>query len=206
MRRTPGATITGLALALALPSAARGTEVVAASPAAPHAWNLEAGISYAATTDFGGWGVALRGGWQANRYLVVGLGVETTRLHAEGTTSGTFAAPYSQTFQSTFPAVFLRGQLPFRLFTPYTEVATGVVVVHDRSAQNSQCFFGSGPGGALAIGIDAQIVPSISAGLRAEARNPGWGGGCLADAGPWSFQFQDDATMRSLALTTRFRW
>jgi hypothetical protein len=211
-RFTSIASLTGLAVALALlPRAARGTEVLTTSPPTAHAWNFEMGGSYAATGDFAGWGIAVRGGWLLNRHLVLGVGIETTRLSAEGSTTNPFNAsltsqPYSQTFQSTFPAAFLRGQLPFRFLTPYAELAAGFVVVHDQHAENTQCSFGSGPGAGLAVGADAQIVSSISAGLRAGVRNPGWGGGCLAIGGPWSFQFQNDRTVTSLGLTTSFRW
>jgi hypothetical protein len=202
------AILTGSAAALALPGAAGGAEIVTASPPTAQAWNLEVGGSYATTADFGGWGIALRGGWLANPYLVVGVGIETTRLQAEGLTTAGFgpAWSYSQTFQSTFPAAFLRGQLPFRFLTPYTELAAGFVVVHDQRAENTQCSYGSGPGAGLAVGVDAQIVPSISAGMRADVRNSGWGGGCLTGGGPWSFSLQNDLALTSLALTTRFRW
>jgi hypothetical protein len=203
------ALLAGAAISLVRPGSAGGAEVVTASPPTAQAWTLEVGGSYAATTDFGGWGIALRGGWLANPYLVVGVGIETTRLHAEGSITEDALGPgqpYSQTFQSTFPAAFVRGQVPFRLLTPYTEVATGFVVVHGQRAENTQCSFGSGPGGGIAVGVDARIAPSITVGLRAEARNSGWGGGCLAIGGPWSFQMQDDFMMRSLGLTTRFRW
>jgi hypothetical protein len=194
------------AASLAPPSAAEGTEVVTGSPPTAQAWDLEVGGSYAATTDFGGWGIALRGGWLANPHLVIGVGIETTRLHAEGSTSGGFGAgrPYSQTFQSTFPAAFVRGQLPFRVLTLYTELAAGLVVVHSQQANNAECRYGNGPGAELAIGVDAPIVPSIAAGLRAGVRNPGWGAACLLEAGPWSFQ--NDFTMTALTLTTSFRW
>ena len=201
------AILTGFFAALALPGAAGGTEAVTASlPAAP-AWNLEVGVSYAATTNFGGGGIALRGGWLANRYLVIGLGIETTRLHAEGMTTGGKGQPpqpYSQTFLSTFPAAFLRAQLPFRFLTPYAELASGFVVVHSRQGQNTECAFGSGPGAGFAVGVDARIVPSIAAGVRAGVRNPGWGVACVLEAGPWTYQ--DDFRMTSLALTTRFLW
>jgi hypothetical protein len=199
------AVLSGLTAALAVPGAALGTEVVTARPAPPNRWDLEASGSYAATNDFGGWGIAVRGGWLPVRYLVVGVGVETTRLHAEGSLPAEELLPartYSQTFQSTFPAVFLRWQLPLRFITPYAEVATGFVVVHDQRAVNAQCSYGSGPGGGFAVGVDAQVVPSLAAGLRAGVRNTGWGGGCLAEGGPWSFQ--DDFRMTSLALTARF--
>jgi hypothetical protein len=199
---------TGLAVVLALAGAARGTEVVAVRPPASDAWNLQVGGSYVSTSDFGGWGIALRGGWLANPHLVVGLGIETARLHAEGLTSGGFgpAQPYSLTFQSTFPAAFVRGQLPFRFLTPYAELAAGLVVVHSQREENTQCSYGSGPGAGFAIGVDAPISPSISAGVRADVRNIGWGGGCLAEGGPWSFNLQNDFRMTSLALTTGFRW
>ena len=193
-------------LAVASPRSAGGAEVVTASPPAAYAWRLETSASYAATNDFDGWGIALRGGWLANRYLVVGAGVETTRLHAEGVTDGSFlpAHAYSQTFQTTFPAVFLRGQLPFRRVTPYVELAAGLVAVHGVSSEDVQCQYGNGPGAGLALGVDTQIVPSISVGLRAGVRNPGWGVACLAEGGPWSYQA--DFRMTSLALTAGFRW
>jgi hypothetical protein len=202
------AILTGLAAALALPGAAGGAEIVTGSPPTAQAWNLEMGGSYAATSDFWGWGMELRGGWLPNPYLVVGVGIDTTRLHAEGLTTAGFGPgrPYSQTFQSTFPAAFLRGQLPFRFLTPYTELAAGYVVVHDQQGENVQCSFGSGPGAGLAIGVDAQIVPSISAGVRADVRNPGWGGFCGLVGGPWSFEFQNNLAVRSLGLMTSFGW
>jgi hypothetical protein len=75
------------AVALALPGGARGTEAVTARLPAAQTWNVEVGASYAATTDFTGWGIALRGGWLPVPYFAVGLGIETTRLHAEGMTS-----------------------------------------------------------------------------------------------------------------------
>lgn len=203
---TSTATLIVLAASFALPGAAGGTEVAADSTPAPQAWTLEAGVSYAATTDFSGWGIATRGGWLPNPHLVIGVGIETTRLHAEGLTTGGVgpARPYSQTFQSTFAAAFVRVQLPFRVLTPYTELAAGFVVVHSQQANNAECRYGNGPGAELAIGVDAQIVQSIAAGLRAGVRNPGWGAACLLEAGPWSFQ--NDFRMTSLALTTSFRW
>jgi hypothetical protein len=194
-------------LAVASPRAAIGADVVTASPKETYAWHVEASASYAATNDFTGWGIALRGGWQANQYLVIGAGLETTRLHAEGVTDGTFlpAHAYSQTFQSTFPAVFARGQLPFRRVTPYAELAVGVVIVHDQQAEWAQCsFLGPGPGAGVALGVDTQIVRSISVGLRAGVRNTSWRFGCTLTGGPWTFQ--DDFRMTSLALTTAFRW
>ena len=194
------------ALAVASPRAANGAELVTASPPMAYAWNVEVGASYAATNDFAGWGIGLRAGWLASRYLVIGAGVETTWLHAEGVTDGAFlpAHAYSQTLQTTFPAAFLRGQLPFRRVTPYVELAAGLVVVHDVSSEYVQCRYGNGPGAGLALGVDTQIVPSISVGLRAGVRNPGWGVSCLAVGGPWSYQA--DFRMTSLALTTGFRW
>ena len=200
------ATLIGLAAAFALPGVAGGAEIVAESTPAAQPWNLEAGVSYAATTDFGGWGIALRSGWLPNPHLIIGVGIETTRLHAEGLTTGRLGPglPNSQTFQSTFPAAFLRGQVPFRALTLYAELAAGFVVVHSQQANNAECRYGSGPGAELAIGVEAQIVQSIAAGLRAGVRNPGWGAACLLEAGPWSFQ--NDFRMTSLALTTSFRW
>jgi hypothetical protein len=191
-------------LAVASPCPARGAEVVTARP--PADWNLEVGASYAATNDFGGWGIALRGGWLASPYVVLGAGVETTRLHAEGVTSGDFvpAHAYSQTFQTTFPAVFVRGQLPLRRVTPYVELAAGLVVIHSQQGEYAQCSYGNGPGAGLALGVDAQVAPSNSVGLRAGVRNPGWGVGCSLVGGPWTFQ--DDFRMTSLALTSGFRW
>jgi hypothetical protein len=100
----------------------------------------------------------------------------------------------------------VRGQLPLRFFTPYAELAAGFVVVHGQRGENTQCSYGSGPGAGLAIGVDAPITPSISAGLRADMRNAGWGGGCLTAGGPWTFDLQNNVRMTSLALTTAFRW
>ena len=193
------------AVALALPGAARGNETVTASPPAAQAWTLEVGVSYAATTDFGGPGIAVRGGWLVNRYVVIGLGIETTRLYAEGLTTGGKGRPpqpYSQRFLSTFPAAFARAQLPFRFLTPYAELASGFVVVHGQQG-DTECEFGSGPGAGLAIGVDAPIVPSLAAGMRAGVRNPGWGVACVLPAGA---SFHDDFRMTSLALTLRYLW
>ena len=50
-----------------------------------------------------GWGLSLRGGYLANRYVMTGFGLETARLHAEGTVP-VFGGAFVRRFQSTLAA------------------------------------------------------------------------------------------------------
>jgi hypothetical protein len=195
--------------ALAVPGAVNATEgeVVGGLQAKP-AWRVEAAGSYVATSDFGGWGVGLRGGWAPIPIFQFGLAFDTARLHAEGThyqQSGTttIGGPYSQTFQSTLVAAFARLQLPFRYATPYAEVTGGAVLVNKGEQHSTACYYQSGPGGGLSAGVDVHPVPSVAIGLRGGVRHAGWNELCTAQGGVWGFR---DDMMKVASLTASYRW
>ncbi len=197
--------VCAMAVVVTIPGRAVAAETVTATAKAEPSWHMEAGASYVAVDGFGGWGVGLRGGGMVGRYVLIGLGVDTGRLHAEGVhTFSTFTGPYSQTFQSTLVAAFVRFQLPLSFATPYAEVAAGGVWVLRGEERNTQCFYESGVGGGLALGIDAPVAPALGVGLRGSVRNPGLGGACGAVGGPWTFKH--DWTMVGATLTASYRW
>jgi hypothetical protein len=194
-----------MAVVVTIPGRAVAAETLTAAAKVEPSWRLEAGASYVSTSDFGGWGVGLRGGKMVSRYVLAGLAVDTGRLHAEGPYAfGGFIGTYSQTFQSTLVAAFMRFQLPLRLATPYAEVAAGAVWVHRGEERNTQCYYDSGVGGGLALGIDVPVTPAFGVGLRGGVRNPGLGGACGAVGGPRTFQH--DWTMLGATLTASYRW
>ena len=84
-------------------------------------------------------------------------------------------------FQSTLLAAYARIQLPFRYATPYVEVAGGAVLFQRGEDNPAKCYNRSGLGGALSLGIDANVVPSVAIGLRGGARNPG-AGACVSNS------------------------
>jgi len=165
------------------------------------AFHVQAGASYAAADAFGGWGLLLRGGYLANRYVMTGFGLETARLHAEGTVP-VFGGTFSQTFQSTLAAAFVRAQLPTRFVTPYAELALGFTAIHGREGFNTACKESSFVGGGAAFGVEGHVLPFLSVGLRAGVRTPGIGQ-CDEVGGPWSY---DTAALKSLAMTVAYRW
>ena len=180
-------------------------ETVTATAKAELPWRLEAGASYVTTGEFGGWGVGVRGGGMVGRHVLVGLAVDTGRLHAEGRyTFQGFTSTYSQTFQSTLVAAFVRLQRPFGIATAYAEASVGAVLVHRGEERNTQCHFDSGVGGGLALGSDIPVAQSVAVGLRGSVRTPGMGGGCGAAAGPWSFN--NYWMLLGATLTTSYRW
>jgi hypothetical protein len=190
-----------VALVVVVPAAARAADVITASPQREPIRHVETGASYVAAGAFGGWGLSLRGGYLANQYVMTGLGVETARLHAEGIASP-FDRPFSQTYQSTLAAAFIRAQLPTRFVTPYAELALGLSVIHGTEGFNYQCKERTFAGGGAALGVDGHVLPSLSVGVRAGVRPPG-PGACAAAAGPWTYE---PAAMKSMALMLAYRW
>jgi len=189
------------ALLVVAPAAARAAEVLTASPPRSPVLQVETAASYVAADAFGGWGLSLRGGLLASQYVMTGLGLETARLQAEGTVP-VFGGAFSQTYQSTLAAAFVRAQLPTRFVTPYAELALGFSAIHGREGFNYQCKERSFAGGGVAVGVDGHVLPSLSVGLRAGVRPPG-PGTCAAGAGPWTYE---PAALKSLAMTVAYRW
>jgi hypothetical protein len=163
-------------------------------------WDLRADTSYASSGNFQGWGVAARGAWLPRRYLALGASVETTGLHADGTIP---TVAFSQSFRSTLLAGFAQARLPLRVVTPYLELALGQVSVSQGEQTGSQCSYHGGFGVGVAAGADLSLSRSLSVGLRASTRNPGYSLGCAAQAGPWSFEF---SWVRALAGTVAYRF
>ena len=159
------------AVVVTIPGRAVAAETVTATAKAEPSWHMEA-APHVAVDGFGGGvsGCAAAGWWVATfdrprcRYR---------QLHAEGVhTFSTFTGPYSQTFQSTLVAVFVRFQLPLSFATPYAEVAAGGVWVLRGEERNTQCFYESGVGGGLALGIDAPSPPRSALACAAVCATP----------------------------------
>jgi hypothetical protein len=190
------------ALLVAAPATGRAVEAVAVAERPRAGWQVEAGAAYVAADSFGGWGVSLRAGRVHDRFLMVGFGIESGRLHAEGTVPVAGGA-FSQTFQSTLAAAFFRVQAPTPFVTPYAELALGFAAIHGKDGFNYQCNYGSSAGGAAALGVDGHVVPSLSVGLRGGLRLPSMSFSCTAGFGPYTF---DLAVMKSLGMTVTYRW
>jgi hypothetical protein len=189
------------ALAVVVPAAAPAAEVVSVTQQPDRVFHVETGASFVAADAFGGWGLSLRGGYLATQYLMTGVGLETARLHAEGTVP-VFGGAFSQTFQSTLAAGFVRAQLPTRFVTPYAELALGFTAIHGREGFNYQCKESSFAGGGAAFGVDGHVIPSMTVGLRAGVRTPGLGT-CTAAGGPWGY---DPVALKTMAVTLAYRW
>jgi hypothetical protein len=192
---------TTAAMFVVAPPPATAADVLTASPQRDRALHIETGASYVAADAFGGWGLSLRGGYLTNRYVMTGLGLETARLHAEGTVP-VFGGAFSQTFQSTLAAAFVRAQLPTRFVTPYAELALGYTAIHGMAGFNYQCKEQGGASGGVALGAQANILPSLGVGVRAGVRPP-TSTTCAAAGGPWTYE---SAALRSIALTVAYRW
>jgi hypothetical protein len=188
------------ALAVVVPAAVPAAEVVTATRQPDRSY-VEAGASFVVADALGGWGLSLRGGYLATQYLMTGVGLETARLHAEGTVP-VYGGAFSQTFQSTFAAAFVRAQLPTRFVTPYAELALGFTAIHGREGFNYQCEESNFAGGGAAFGVDGQVIPSVSVGLRAGVRTPGLAK-CGLAAGPWDYH---PAALKTMAVTLAYRW
>jgi len=178
---------------------ARASEAVTLQATTP-AFRLEAETGYSASGAFGGFGLGVRGGWSPIRYMLMGPGVESAMLGAQGMA---LTGSFSQKFRTTFVAAFVRGQLPLAMVTPYAELALGYVVIHDREESNSSCRYTSGAGASVALGADVRLIHSLTLGARAGLRNPGFGQACTAQLGPWSF---DRQSLKSIAVTVGYSW
>jgi hypothetical protein len=189
------------ALLVSVPAPGRAAEVLTASPQRAPVVHIETGASYVAADAFGGWGLSLRAGWLATRYVMTGVGLETARLHAEGTVP-VFGGEFSQTFSSTLAAAFVRAQLPTRFVTPYAELALGYTAIHGMTGFNYQCKELGSAGGGAAFGVDAHVLASLSVGLRGGVRTPTTAQ-CGAAAGPFDY---DPATLKTMAVTLAYRW
>ena len=189
------------AMFVAVPAPAPAAEVLTASPQRDAVLHVETGASYVAADAFAGWGLSLRGGYLTNRYVMTGLGLETARLHAEGTVP-VFGGAFSQTFQSTLAAAFVRAQLPTRFVTPYAELALGYTAIHGMAGFNYQCREQGGASGGVALGAQVDVLPSLAVAVRAGVRPP-TSTTCAAAGGPWTYE---SAALTSLALTLAYRW
>jgi hypothetical protein len=186
---------------VALPAAASAAEVLTASPQRDPILHFETGASYVSADAFGGWGLSLRVGWLASRYLMTGVGLETARLHADGTVPVS-GGEFSQTFNSTLAAAFVRAQLPTRFVAPYAELALGYTAVHGMTGFNYQCKELGSAGGGVAIGVDVRVRASFSVGLRGGVRTSSTAE-CGAVGGPFSYE---PAPLKTAAVTLAYRW